>query len=479
MRRLVVILIFWSPIPISFYDPYFGVVAYVLMNIIRPEQLMWGDRQAAGRIYLVTQIVCFFSWLFNRDKAHLHGKDNPVPSQMIILFLFLLQMFVASHFSEYPQSDRWSSMFWKTTLFCFVMSKSVSSPKKLERFYVVALIWMSLLAIWGIQQKFGGNSRMEGLGGDMLSDINDLSSVYVMFLPMTYYSLFSTKKWIRAWVGIPSFLIFVIFILFGGSRGAFLGMFVCMSLIFLRAQGAQKFKMIATMVLVGGLLGVVLAQLAPEGFFDEYTARLKTITGQSDETTGEVQREGSAAGRIAMWQGAWTVFKNHPEYWWTGIGLRCYPYMYYQHFDEIAPVLEPEDFASIYKDGKGGKAIHNAQINILVSGGIPLATFWAMYFFFSWRQAHNFPKKYPKIAHGVNLHNYANALEIGLVGWLVCMSFLNIEFVDFFYWQATMIGVVTNMGRAQLQRELAGVEDEDEEEAAANIATQRPAFSRF
>ncbi len=480
MRRLVVILIFWSPIPFTMYDPFFGVVAYVLMNVIRPEQLMWGDRQAAGRIYLFTQIVCFFSWLFNRDKERLHGKDNPVPSQMFILLLFLLQMFLVSYFSEFPQSDRWSSMFWKTTLFCFVISKSVSTPKKLELFYVAVLIWMSLLAVWGIQQKFGGNSRMEGLGGDMLSDINDLSSVYVMYVPMAYYSLFSTKKWIRAWIGIPSFLIFVIFILFGGSRGAFLGMFVCMGLIFLRAQGIQKFKMAATMVFVGGLLGIVLIQLAPEGFFDEYTDRLKSIMGQEDTQTGQVEREGSSAGRIAMSQGAWTVFTNNQQYWWTGIGLRCYPFMYYQHFDEIAPVLAPEDFASIYGDGKGGKAIHNAQINLLMSGGIPLATLWAAYFFFSWSQAHRFPKKYPKIIQGVNVHNYANALEIGIVGWLVCMSFLNIEFVDFFYWHATMIGVVTNIGRAQLQRELAGTdEDEEEENSAARLATRRPAFSRF
>ncbi|GAK51425.1 O-antigen polymerase [Candidatus Moduliflexus flocculans] len=480
MRRLFVILIFWSPILFTFYDPYFGVVSYVLMNVIRPEQLMWGDRSAAGRIYLFTQAACFFSWLFNRNKEHLHGQDNPIPTQIFLLILFVSDMFIVTFFSEYAESAAWSSIFWKTTLFCFMMSKSVSSPKKMELLYVFVLIWMILLALWGFQQKFSGNTRMEGLGGEMLSDINDLSSVYVMYVPMAYYSLFSRKKWIRLGVAIPSFLIFVIFILFGGSRGAFLGLIVCMGLIFLRAQGVQKLKMVATMVFIGGLLGFVLAHIAPEGFFDEYTARLKTIKGQEDTTTGQVERESSSQGRIAMWQGAWTVFTKNPQYWWTGVGLRCYPSMYYKYFDEISAVLSEEDLSYIYNNGLGGKAIHNAQINILMSGGIPLAILWASLFFFSWQQAHSFPKKYPKIAQGVNLHNYANALEIGIIGWLVCMSFLNIEFVDFFYWHVTMIGVLNNMGKAQLQREHSGVEeDEEEEKASIRIATRRPAFSRF
>ena len=60
------------------------------------------------------------------------------------------------------------------------------------------------------------------------------------------------------------------------------------------------------------------------------------------------------------------------------------------------------------------------------------------------------------------MHNYSMALEIGLVGWWICMSFLNLELVDFFYWHVTMAGVVTNIGKARLKREIAGL-DEDEE----------------
>ena len=79
-----------------------------------------------------------------------------------------------------------------------------------------------------------------------------------------------------------------------------MGLTACMGLIFWRAEGSQKFKMIATMLIVGLLLGFTLSKIAPEGFFDEYNARLKTIFGEENESTGEVEHEASSAGRIAI-----------------------------------------------------------------------------------------------------------------------------------------------------------------------------------
>ena len=463
MRRLIVILMFWSPLSIAFIDPYFGVLSYSLMNIVRPEQLMWGDRSAAGRIYLMTQFVCFLSWFINRDKERLSPKDTPLPASLIIMLLMAIQMTISTNTSNfYTHSWAWTTNFWKTLLFCFIMTKSMNSPKKIELYYALVLVWMTFLALWGIQQKFGGNARMENLGGDQLSDINDISSVYVMYVPMAYYSLFSRKKWIRLWIAIPSFLVFVIFLLFGGSRGAFMGLTACMGLIFWRAEGSQKFKMIATMLIVGLLLGFTLSKIAPEGFFDEYSARLKTIFGEENESTGEVEHEASSAGRIAMWKSSWAVFIHHPQFWMIGVGVRCYPQFYGAYLDFIYQYLEAEEFSHIYGEGRGGKAIHNTQLNLLMSGGFPLVLLWHALFFNAWGKAHNFSKKYPKIIDDVNMHNYSMALEIGLVGWWICMSFLNLELVDFFYWHVTMAGVVTNIGKARLKREIAGL-DEDEE----------------
>ncbi|PIE30407.1 hypothetical protein CSA57_03735 [candidate division KSB3 bacterium] len=449
---------------IAFHDPYYGVLSYTLANIIRPEQLMWGDKSAAGRIYLMTQLVCFISWLINKNSEKLTPAFTPVSSQQKIFWLLAIGMSIVSAFSLNKNlSWMWTISFWKMTLYTFVMAKSINSAKKFELYYAMSLVLFTLLAIWGIQQKFGGNTRMEGLGGEQLSDINDISSVYVMLFPMTYYFLFSRKKWIRVFVAIPSFLVFTIFILFGGSRGAFLGLIGVMGYIFIRSPFTQKIKMLGTLVLVGGVLIGVLINLAPEGFFDEYTKRLSTIFGKEDVESGEVEREGSSAGRIAMWKGALQVYRTQPQYWVTGVGMRVYPHIYARHFDVISEVLDPEEFALIYHEGKGGKAIHNTQINVLVSGGLLVFPLWCILIAFVWLQLHFIPRRYPRIVDGINIHSFAMALEAGLVGWIICMTFLNLELVDFFYWHLAMGGIVANLGKAKLRREAMGEEDGEEE----------------
>ena len=347
------------------------------------------------------------------------------------------------------------------TILCFIMVKAFNTAKKLELYYALTLLWYVLLAIWGIQQKLGGNVRMEGLGGTQLPDVNSLASVYILYFPLTYYSVFSKKKWVKLYIAIPSFVIFVVFILFGGSRGAFLGLALCLAYIFVRSKGLQKIKMVFTFIILGALLVGTLSQLAPEGFFDEYTARLTTMLGQKNETTGETKREASASGRTAMWKGAIYIYRNHPEYWLMGVGMNSYRLMYMRHIDELAGYLDSEELTLVLFGGHGGKDIHNTFLSVLLGGGMFVFVPWVFLILYAWRQACIIPKKYPRIVDGVDIHNYARALEIGILGYCLCVAFLTMEFNDIFYWHLTMVGVITNLGKAKLKREELGQEEEE------------------
>jgi O-antigen ligase len=366
----------------------------------------------------------------------------------------------------------WTLGFIKMTVFCFVMSKSINTPKKLERYYAVSVLWFTLLAIWGIQQKYGGNSRMENIGGVLMPDVNGLSAVVILYLPMAYYSIFSRRRWIALFIGIPSFMILTIFILFGGSRGAFLGLAVCLAIIFLRSKGLQKIKMILAFVILSALLFGILVMFAPKGFFDEYKARLATMLGQETVETGEVEYEGSAAGRLAMWKTAVTIYKNHPEYWLLGVGMYGFARMYRMHFDELSDVLNADEFALVYWGGKGGKEIHNTYLSLLLGGGAVVFLTWVLLILYTWFQVHNMPRKYPQIVDGVDIHNYARAIEIGIIGYCACIIFLNLEFLDFLYWHLTMAGVLRNIEKAELKRQELGLKDEEFLEETV----ERPAY---
>lgn len=475
MRVLFLMTVLWGALPvILFTDPFYGIVEYSLVNIIRPEQLLWSGAFGVGRIYYAMQVTCFISWLINREK--LTPEYTPLPLQMKLLWVLALEMTFVTYTVAVNQdwSWMWTLQFIKATVFCFVMLKSINTAKKLELYYAASIVWFTLLEIWGIQQKLGGNDRMERLGGVLLPDVNGLAAVAIMYFPMAYYTIFSRNKKIKLFIGIPSTIIFMVFILFGGSRGAFLGLMVCLAIIFLKAPGLQKIRIIITLTIIGGLLVVVLRQVAPEGFFDEYVARLSTIQGEENVETGETEREGSSAGRIAMWKGAIAVYKNHPEYWLLGVGMYCYARMYARHLDEIAEVLTEQELAMVYWGGRGGKELHNTYLSVLMGGGAVVFITWMFLVFYAWFQVHTIPRRYPQIVDGVDIHNYARAIEIGIIGYCLCITFINMEFVDFFYWHLTMSGIIVNLGKAKLKREALGLEDEEFTEQPAERPTYAP-----
>ncbi len=465
MRRIFVMFMFWVPMGLIFKDPFFGILHYTLSSIIRPEHLTWGDSSAAGRIYLTIQVLTLISWMSNREK--LDTEATGLVFQNKILWFIGLEMTHVSYFNafDFDTSWYWASNFWKMTLYCFLLVKSFDNAKKIELYYGLSLIWLTLLAMWGIQQKFAGNDRLEGLGGALIPDSNGIAALYVMYTPVAYYAMFSRTRWIR-YVAVPAFILFSTFILFSGSRGGFVGLIVVMAWIFLSAKGLQKFKMMFNFMVLGSVLIGLISKFGPEGFFDEYTDRLATILGQKDEDSGEVKHEGSAEGRKAMWKGALHVYGLHPEYWWFGLGLNNYSQIYYKyHIDEIAEVVEEPDFSLVLHGGHGGKDMHNSYYNMLLGGGAITTVTWLSLLAYAFVQAHFIPKRYPKIVDGVDIHNHARAVEAGILGWSFCMTLGSREFIDYFYWFLVMPGVLANLGRARLKREALGREDEEFDDA--------------
>ncbi|GAK59427.1 O-antigen polymerase [Candidatus Vecturithrix granuli] len=458
MRKLFLIVMFWGPIPLIFVDPFYGTILYAVVNIIRPEQLLWGDTSATGRIFLATQVATFTSWIIHSNKLKL--EYTKLPFQIKIFVLMIIEMIIVYFYALVPAfSWRWTNLFIRVVLFCFLISKSINTTKKLELYYGISVLWWTLLAMWGIQQKFGGNSRMEGLGGVVLFDINDLSAVYMLYIPMGYYFMFSRNKLIK-FLGVYSTLVFIIFIILGGSRGAFLALIGSYAYIFLRSPGTQKIKTLFALIVVGGLLVFIFILFMPPEYISDYTERLKTMLGQESEDTGEVKYESSASGRVVIWKAALFIYRTHPEYWLTGVGMNCF-YLIYKdyHIDEIRAYLEPDEFVQI---AQGGKQMHNTFLNFLLGGGLLVFPTYLFLIFYVIRQAHNIPKKYPKFVDGVNIHLYAWAIETGIIGFCIAVMFVTLEFIDFFYWTLTLSGVVANIGKsAQKQIEL-GKEDEEE-----------------
>lgn len=133
--------------------------------------------------------------------------------------------------------------------------------------------------------------------------------------------------------------------------------------------------------------------------------------------------------------------------------------MYFNYIEEIEPYLNMREYHLVLRQGSGGRAIHNTYINVVTGGGILVFLPWIYLLFSAVIRAHNIPHKYPQIIDGVDIHNYAQAVEIGLLGAYASITFINCEFHDFYYWHMTMAGIIANIGLGKLKREELGEEE--------------------
>jgi hypothetical protein len=161
--------------------------------------------------------------------------------------------------------------------------------------------------------------------------------------------------------------------------------------------------------------------------------------------------------------------KNHREFWLTGMGMKGFMAVYINYIDEIALYLNDIELDLVLFGGQGGKAIHNSYINMATSGGMIVFFPWLYLLIFGWWQAHTIPRKYPQIVKGIDIHNYARAIEIGLMGSYASITFINTEFTDFYYWHMTMAAIIANLGNAKLKQIAGGMEDDDEEPGKTDI----------
>lgn len=175
---------------------------------------------------------------------------------------------------------------------------------------------------------FGRAAWYQGI----FSNPNDLGALTLLQLSMACALLMTERKGIVRLGAILAILLLPFTILVTQSRAVLLalGVFTIAAVW----THPKKVKILTTLVLLGGLVIVV----APNGLWD----RLKGLQyATSTATLSEVDPEGSAAQRWAIWQTGLRVAKEHPI---TGVGLGAYRYAN----GSISEVLGNRDAHSTY-----------------------------------------------------------------------------------------------------------------------------------
>ena len=412
-------LIFWSIIiPIFLWtitNPFVGVLSYSILNLVRPEMFFWGGGAGAKSLIVLfgaslIGVIFAFKNLRNEDET---GKIicREIVLWAFIYFAFLMLMPFSNYDVEY--SYRYVHEIGKNSLFVFLLFLTLTSFKKIVQYEIGLLCALTFLGLWGIEQHFGGNVRLEGLGGDSWGDSNGVAAIFVLFAPVALS--FTEKchtKMVRIFAVI-SFVIMLCLIVFTESRGGFLGLVIVLCVYWLKSQ--KKVSLL--------LVALVVALLALPLVSQEYWDRIETIGGDSE--TGE--RGASSNSRLVFWECGLMLFVENP---FTGVGFGAFPeakLQYASYFDYLDEMFVDEFFRADIP-----YVTHSTYIQILSEGGLLVIVPFLLIIFLTLYSNWRIRSSTPRTAGNTKYLSLLNGIDIGILGYCVCIVFINsIVFIFF------------------------------------------------
>lgn len=279
----------------------------------------------------------------------------------------------------------------------------------------------------GLQQIVEGQLDDYRIAGP-IGDPNFYSQVLLVLVPLAMDRMWNEhNRWLRMLAAYALFVcVFSIFFTF--SRGAFVSLIIIVVWMFVR-RPPRPIVLIATL---GALIALV--SILPAS----YTARLKTIPdvipGLSQK---DVREEASFRGRSSAQQAGVLMFLDNPLF---GVGVGNFGY----HYQEYSRGLGIDG-------SRWDQAPHNLYLEIVTEKGLFGLAVFGLLLTVVFRGIGQARRQFLEIGN----HSYADmivAFRIGLVGYLIAATFLQMSYPRFFW---VLIGVgfaIPNIAQTMIDR---------------------------
>ena len=190
-KTILYLFLILLSLPKIWQDPVNGIFVFVIMTYIRPEVISY-DQLVPFRLPLVISVFTLIAYLLqNKNRVNVNYRS----SLNIIFFLFVLTQ-INSTFSFAKANSisfNYNIVMMKIWVFTFLMTRMINTTKKVNWFITANLIGIGFLSIWGFQQHFLGNIRLEDVGGGNYANSNSLAAAVVQFVPV-FIALSFVKK---------------------------------------------------------------------------------------------------------------------------------------------------------------------------------------------------------------------------------------------------------------------------------------------
>ncbi len=335
-------------------------------------------------------------------------------------------IFVSILFSKYPEVYRqyyYAYELLKTFGFCILLYVNIITFGDIYKIETILIYCFTFMGVWGIQQSFLGNERLEGLGGNDWGDSNGVAAMFVLIFPVALAKAFASEKRRDYWVSIGIVSIMVILIVCTQSRGGLLGLVASLFSFGYFARKTQKIIKIA----------LILILVAMPFVTDSYLDRINAIRPTDSE-----DMDSSAKSRLILWHAGLMIFADNPIF---GTGFMTYPeakMKYENRFLDIKDTLRAEVFRTENK-----YVTHNTYIQLLSECGLFGAIPFIILLVGNIQKGIKFRNIVPSNKVEDNIINlYMSGISAGIIGYSVCNIFLSSLIGGLFYYQITITAIL-------------------------------------
>jgi probable O-glycosylation ligase (exosortase A-associated) len=406
MRDLSVAFILIASVPLILVFPHLGIYFWAWVSYMNPHRLGYSFI-ASWPVAEIVGLATMVAWLFSKEpkKLPMHFLIG-----MIIAYMVWISVTTVTSMDPALSYDKWDVTV-KILLFTLVTCGLITTKNRL-----IGLVWVITISIgfYGVKGGLftivsGGGNHVWGPVHTFIADNNALALALVMTVPlMRFLQLQSKVFWIRWALG--GSIALTIFAIFGTqSRGALLAIIAMLVILVLKSRRKAFVLMASVMAMAVALL------FMPQSWTD----RMMTIQSY--------QEDGSAQGRLQMWEYAINVANHRPI---VGGGFNVF----------INPIAQRQYLQA----GITPRAAHSIFFETLgdhgyVGLGIFLLTLVAS-FYYAGRLV-RLTRRDPSLTWARDL---ASMMQVSLVGYAVAGTFQNLATFDL-YWHLVAIIAITDM----------------------------------
>ncbi len=406
----------------SLANPWFGVCAGYLFNILGPQYIWWWHFQGLRAFYLIAMPTCV-GFLFSSIRGALNYEiiKNKLVLFAVLYFLFVFLSYFTGPYVNVINQWRFYDPYQvlitmlKIFVFFFMGLVCISDNKKLKLFAFILPVAALYLTYWANMQYLSGRFfiRLQGprdiTGAGMYSDENNFAMLFVTAIPFFFYLGWYFKRWYLrwgAWLVVP-FAWHAIFLT--ASRGGLLGAALVSFL-----AGIRSPKKIIGFALIPAF---IVAYVWQGGSILKERAQETVV--KAEEDTNMVDP------RLEAWSAGLKMFLAHPL---TGVGLAS--------FGQAFP-----DFSM----GKP-KVAHSTYIQILAESGI-FAAF--SYVFFMLSCLWGLFRFRDQFSAGSFEYYLCDAVLVSLCGFLTCALFLTLNGFEIQFYLAILANTLIYLAKKQ------------------------------